>query len=498
MLTRDQIEKEILGNNDEIYQIQEDQIEPIQKVITSLNDQINSINRLKEQWQDYYKTLEENAVDPLTGFKYKDLNKLKAFYDAAQDMGMDAAEALQYAITQTGIQITPDAFYKAFNITPPKPEDVGAGSTTGQNEWEIFNPAYQAASASDKQFINKLFGNKAPTKATFDALAADRRNALVNALAQGLTDAEKAQLNAAFGLTEGGVTPPTGGATTQDINAGKEAAIQALPEVVKVRDAAQAIKKAIVETPAKIVEFTQSMVNNAQPAIDNAKTSAQGVLTKFKNLGKYLVEELMPNSLTPFKDFVAEDLLIAVNNIITAFMNVNGQITGAITNVANLTTSLNSMPKDIQININIHTTYTSSGGGSNDKNPPKNPKKFAGGLIKMATGGMIPGGVPRDSVPILASPGEFVVRNAMVDKYGMSMLNDINQGSFQPTFRTPSGTSYTKINKPTEINTNRTMYNNNYSINVTANTNANADEIASATVMKIRQMNSMQIRGARG
>ena len=42
------------------------------------------------------------------------------------------------------------------------------------------------------------------------------------------------------------------------------------------------------------------------------------------------------------------------------------------------------------------------------------------------------------------------------------------------------------------------MYNNNYSINVTANTNANADEIASATVMKIRQMNSMQIRGARG
>ena len=116
----------------------------------------------------------------------------------------------------------------------------------------------------------------------------------------------------------------------------------------------------------------------------------------------------------------------------------------------------------------------------------------------MATGGMIPGGIPRDSVPILASPGEFVVRNTMVDKYGMSMLNDINQGSFQPRFRAPSGTSYTKINKPTEINTDRTMYNNSYNINVTANTNANADEIASATVMKIRQMNSMQIRGARG
>ena len=121
-----------------------------------------------------------------------------------------------------------------------------------------------------------------------------------------------------------------------------------------------------------------------------------------------------------------------------------------------------------------------------------------GGLIKMATGGMIPGGIPRDSVPILASPGEFVVRNAMVDKYGMSMLNDINQGSYEPSFKTPSGVSYTKINKPTEINTNRTMYNNNYSINVTANTNADADQIASATVMKIRQMNSMQIRGARG
>ena len=116
----------------------------------------------------------------------------------------------------------------------------------------------------------------------------------------------------------------------------------------------------------------------------------------------------------------------------------------------------------------------------------------------MTTGGMIPGGVPRDSVPILASPGEFVIRNAMVEKYGLPMLNDINQGSFQPTFRTPSTMSYVKVNKTIENNVSRTMYNNNYSINVTANTNANADEIASATVMKIRQMNSMQIRGARG
>jgi hypothetical protein len=231
--------------------------------------------------------------------------------------------------------------------------------------------------------------------------------------------------------------------------------------------------------------------------MDKTKTKTGAILSKFKDLGKFLVEELIPNSLNPFKEFLEKDLLTAANNILTAFMNINGQIVGAVTNVGNLASSLNNIQKDIVINIVVNTVYTSSGSPTppptstpGPKPTPPRPKKF--------TGGVIPGGIPRDSVPILASPGEFVVRNAMVDKYGIPMLNDINQGSYEPSFRTPSGVEYTQINKPAQISNSPTMYNNNYSISVTAKTNANADEIASATVMKIRQMNSMQIRGARG
>jgi len=118
--------------------------------------------------------------------------------------------------------------------------------------------------------------------------------------------------------------------------------------------------------------------------------------------------------------------------------------------------------------------------------------------IKKYMGGQILGDGSRDSVPTLTSPGEFVVRKAMVSKYGLPMFEKINQGSFEPSFDTPSNITYTKINKPVEITSSPTMYNNTYSISVTANTNASADEIASAAVMKIKQMNNMQIRGSRG
>jgi hypothetical protein len=117
-------------------------------------------------------------------------------------------------------------------------------------------------------------------------------------------------------------------------------------------------------------------------------------------------------------------------------------------------------------------------------------RKFAGGEI-MGSGAT-------DSVPTLTAPGEFVVRRSMVKKYGLPMFEKINQGSFNPSFQTPSEIRYNNINRPMEINSSPTMYNNTYSINVTANTNASADEIASVAVMKIRQMDSMQIRGARG
>jgi TP901 family phage tail tape measure protein len=493
LLTREEIEKRIEANNDRIYQIQEDMIEPIEAIIESLGDQELAVSRLKDQWQDYYEYLEKNAVDPLTGLKYKDLSKLKEVFDAifdAQEI-KDAGLALEQAMRFTGIQMTPMDFYQRFGIDPSSGQR-GAGNRGG---WEIFSPAYQSSSEDDKQFISELFGGKEPNKSMFEALDTNKRRRLINAMAGGLSKKEKRDLRSLFGISEDESDGESDGSTTQDINSGKEAAIAALPEVVKVKQAAKDIKKAMMEIPSEIINFSRSIVKNAQPAIDETREKANRIVNRFKAMGSVILEELIPNALTPLKDFLEGGLLNAAEGILKKFRNMNTQILSAIANVGSLALSLGGLEREIRINIVVNTTHTTSGSPAPT---PSKPKKFAGGLLKMATGGMVPGGIPRDSVPILASPGEFVVRNAMVDKYGISFLNDINQGSYQPSFRTPSGPTYTKISRPTEVSNSRTMYNNNYSISVTANTNANADDIANATVMKIRQMNSMQIRGARG
>ncbi len=124
--------------------------------------------------------------------------------------------------------------------------------------------------------------------------------------------------------------------------------------------------------------------------------------------------------------------------------------------------------------------------------------KNMGGRIMNKVAGSIPGSGGRDSISAMLTPGEFVVRKSMVEKYGAPMLKAINQGSFvMPKYSsgpdTPSiskkGGASTSINAP--------VY-NNFSVSVSATTNANADDIANKAVMKIKQMQNMQVRSSRG
>jgi hypothetical protein len=101
----------------------------------------------------------------------------------------------------------------------------------------------------------------------------------------------------------------------------------------------------------------------------------------------------------------------------------------------------------------------------------------------------------------MLTPGEFVIRKAMVDKYGSPMLKAINQGSFtSPRFDT-SGTMGSTMNvrgEPSSTNVVAPMY-NNYSVSVNVSgTNASADEIANRTITKIKQMQNTSIRSGRG
>jgi len=129
-------------------------------------------------------------------------------------------------------------------------------------------------------------------------------------------------------------------------------------------------------------------------------------------------------------------------------------------------------------------------------------KKYgSGGMMrKYAYGGSVLGVGSRDSIPAMLTPGEFVIRKAMVDKYGKPLISALNQGSFaMPTYKTSESTAG-NVSVKSENNTNvlAPMY-NNYSVNVSvSNANASADEIANKTIMKIKQMQDTRVRGSRG
>jgi len=152
---------------------------------------------------------------------------------------------------------------------------------------------------------------------------------------------------------------------------------------------------------------------------------------------------------------------------------------------------------------------------ANSQNSAQN--KFAGGMIKgYATGGllkytsnepppgMMTGGIAgngsRDSIPAMLTPGEFVIRKSMVDKYGMPMLSALNQGAFSmPSYNTGnSSAGNVKVESNNSTNISAPMY-NSYSVGVNvSNAGASADEIANITIAKIKQMQNTQIRSGRG
>jgi hypothetical protein len=153
------------------------------------------------------------------------------------------------------------------------------------------------------------------------------------------------------------------------------------------------------------------------------------------------------------------------------------------------------------------------------------PKKITGGTVKLErgldgkltpwqrfnAGGMAMGS---DTIPAMLTPGEFVVRRPMVNKYGKDLLNQINSGSFlsggfssgerarnvqAPRFSniSPSVSISSNAVGPTETKTlsNSSVYNYNLSVNVASQSDPNA--IAQTVMSQIRSIDSQRIRGSR-
>lgn len=117
----------------------------------------------------------------------------------------------------------------------------------------------------------------------------------------------------------------------------------------------------------------------------------------------------------------------------------------------------------------------------------------------LSTGGGVDGEGSRDSVAAMLTPGEFVVKKSMVDKYGMPMFEKINQGSFSiPKYNIGFG-SAPKVRGQSRLEAKIAPVYNSYKLDVNVSgTNASADEIANVTMSRIRNMQNMQIRSARG
>jgi hypothetical protein len=100
----------------------------------------------------------------------------------------------------------------------------------------------------------------------------------------------------------------------------------------------------------------------------------------------------------------------------------------------------------------------------------------------------------------MLSPGEFVIRKAMVDKYGLPLFEDINQGSFSMPKYGGFGKQVAGVASGGKANIDATIapVYNTYSVNVNASTNASPDDIANTVINKIRSIESMSVRRING
>lgn len=135
-------------------------------------------------------------------------------------------------------------------------------------------------------------------------------------------------------------------------------------------------------------------------------------------------------------------------------------------------------------------------------NAPSNTTGYyKGGRVRYAAAGFVSGDGSRDSVAAALTPGEFVIRKSMVDKYGMGMLSDINTGSFAlPRFNMPATKTRTvQRQAPSNSSSVNAPVYNSYTVNVPmTGSNVSADEVAMKVMSKIKSIESSSIRRVNG
>lgn len=111
----------------------------------------------------------------------------------------------------------------------------------------------------------------------------------------------------------------------------------------------------------------------------------------------------------------------------------------------------------------------------------------AHGRMRFSAGGFVPGVGNSDSVHAMLTPGEFVVKKAQAQKLG-PLLADMNQPNFKFS-DLPGMVSASSSPSRGEVE------GNTYNVVVNATTGANAEEIATIAVRKIKDLNNGRLKG---
>ena len=116
-----------------------------------------------------------------------------------------------------------------------------------------------------------------------------------------------------------------------------------------------------------------------------------------------------------------------------------------------------------------------------------------------SAGGEVEGTGGIDSMLIKATPKEFVIRKAMVDKYGLPFFNALNQGSFvMPSYKMASPAGGVSASAATNMSAsiNAPVYN---SVTVVVpDSNASPDAIANKVFNRMQGLDNSTIRTLRG
>jgi hypothetical protein len=171
----------------------------------------------------------------------------------------------------------------------------------------------------------------------------------------------------------------------------------------------------------------------------------------------------------------------------------------------------NSDPRHITDgNLNKMIKVTKNGSINKDE-VAKYDKKLSFNL-----GGKVPGTGMLDKIPAMLTPGEFVVRKPVAERYG-TLLGSLNSQVFpginkpsvptnnfldgigSPRYSIPgSMTSDIPVNVTNVVSTSAPMYNSTYNVNVNVSgTNASPDDIANVVMAKLSNQNRGNLRSNR-